>query len=183
MNFCSSNHKTCHDIRTTGGQINVAVFPVNKYNQQTWVGYLVLKKSSQLWDLVSGHLRPEDNGCFLRAAARILAEQMKLLAPLSHEFDRHFKNGKMHYIMINGIPVFIGIFQHLSRKPLNDTIAWHNSNLGLPSQLRTTLGVDIFRFADRRPMDNVVKPMAPTAELAMRMIQIPELENHLANYH
>lgn len=188
MQNCSSNHTTCRKIREASGSTGVAVLPVNKYYNQTWVAYLIQENSSHnnyanLWNICSGKLEPQDGGCYLRAAVRELYEEMKLLVKFPVEFDRHFKDGEIQYIMHRKTPVFIGVFPSLSRVPLNILIKTDNSNPNLPATQRETQGVDIFRIPDGQSHDSTTQlTKSPFADAVIRKIQIQNLERQLANF-
>ena len=132
--MCKYNHVICQhisNIRQNMGHnknpgVSVIIF-VNYYGKG-WVALLGEERGGDYagqFSICSGKLEPKDKGCFLKAALRELCEEQKICLTWQ-EFDTYFKlaNGHFRFIMSGGTPVFIGIKQGQSSKPLNQQIRY-----------------------------------------------------------
>lgn len=169
-------HKTCANIRINGGKNGVAAAILNFYNGNTTPVILLGKERGGAYtgqyNLIAGKLDKQDNGCYIVALKRELAEEVKL-DNLSQQdnFDYVFKmsNGKMRVIMYGGTPIFIGIYNGLSRAPLNSkitacispTVPWHLQEIEL---------VDWFRLDNHSQLEGTTYQVSIFADAVMTRI-------------
>lgn len=135
-------HRTCQWIRDQGIKLNnkipvgVAIIVFLLYYNKDPAVLLGLERGGKYKDqynLAAGKLEHHDNGCYMAAMMRELAEEFKIYI-IFQDFDDHFRgsSGRIRVIMHKNTPVFIGVFQGLTRSKLNRKIQIANNNHHLP---------------------------------------------------
>ena len=86
------------------------------------------------FNFAAGKLDPSDNGCYIKALHREIAEEFKITIVIGpgNSFDKVFKdaNGSFRTLNYNGTAIFVGqLFNGTSRGTLNTIITKHNNDI------------------------------------------------------
>lgn len=147
-------HNTCNNIyqqlgKRPGSNVGIGIMILNNYNNSKWVCLLGMERAGNYanqFNMIGGSINASDNYCFLAGLKREIYEEAKISLSWQ-ELDLHFKkNGLFNFFIHHGTPIFIGIFQGLSRSSLNPIIAKDNSNQLLDHAKRELYCVDWFNL-------------------------------------
>lgn len=144
--FICTKHNTCNKCRTDRlnniesklakdfnwtsrgsllGGVGAAI--LNHYYNKTWTMLTPKEKSGKyagMFNMCSGSIEDEDNGCYIDAAIREIKEELRI--NLNYKtFDKMFRgsDGVIRVRFVNGTPILIGIIASVSRtKHLNECI-------------------------------------------------------------
>lgn len=107
------------------GGVGAAI--LNNYYGRQWTMLTPKEKAGKYanqFNVCSGSMEHDDNGCFIDAAIREIREELRIF--LNYKtFDNMFRgsNGYIRLTFVNGTPIFIGVITSISRKNhLNECI-------------------------------------------------------------
>ena len=183
-------HNTCWDIYKAANKqpfvdkIGVGILVVNHYevkksgvlHGKKWVALLGKERYGQYagqFSIIGGKLDSGDNGCLLHAMKREMKEESKIVLSWP-EIDTKFKdsNGKFRYIIHHGTPVFIGLFNGQSRKPLNDTINKHNGDVTRQPCEQELSSVEWFELQTGNQLENQPVIVSDYASAVMKKFKV-----------
>lgn len=128
----------CNEYYDKSGSVTPTLLAVREGSGHKYAGNLNVCGGS-----VENH---QDKSCYLRAAMREFHEETGWKQLDWSKFDAIFKDPDTHQYRIvfhRGTPIFIGVYNGLSRGPLNAEITRrHKPGSGATSAMRETLCVD-----------------------------------------
>lgn len=120
LNNIESNLQKNFNWNSSGsllGGIGAAI--LNNYYNKTWTMLTPKEKSGKYansFNVCSGSIEDEDNGCFIDAAIREIKEELRIY--LNYKtFDKMFRgsNGSIRLHFVNSTPIIMGIIVGISR--------------------------------------------------------------------
>ena len=162
-------HHSCQIFRRSNAS-GVACILLNHHVKNGksigWVSLLGLEKHGRFkgsYNLCAGGIEKKDQGCYLRALMRELAEEFKIRISDFDAFDAIFKGNKgLRYIVHGGTPVFIGVVNNVKSAKLNALIDRDNRDYNLPFAYKEMARVDWFRLDGKQRL----KPPLPVSAFA-----------------
>jgi len=161
------------------GAKGCASIVLNKYNNRFWTIMLGLQQYGSYvgtYTLCSGNREHKDGNCFIASIMREMSEEFKIHLNMT-QFEQHFadKNGKIRYFLQKKTPVFVGVFQGLSRKPLNAEILHCNNTPGLPIALKEFSRVEWFNVVTLQQIEGYQTTLSIFAQQVIPKIKFHNL--------
>lgn len=151
------NHQICRNIRLMGGDgVGAIVLSADMMGNVTCLlGLEKFGKYQGLFNICAGSVEPYDKGCFLAAIIRELREEFKIDLNW-RTFDYHFKNryNQINYFMHYNTAIFVGNFDGLDERRINDIIIRDNATPLKPFAYKELSKVEFFRVRDIRQLKN-----------------------------
>jgi 8-oxo-dGTP pyrophosphatase MutT (NUDIX family) len=141
----------CNKYYDKSGLVTPTLLAVLEGSGHTYAGKL---------NVCGGRVENQDKSCYLLAAMREFHEETGWEKLDWSKFDAIFKDPDTHQYRIvfhSGTPIFIGVYNGLSRGPLNAEITRrHKPGSGATSAMRETLCVDWINMNTCKRLDNTV---------------------------
>ena len=162
--------------RSRHGYGGVACAILHQYDNQIWTILLGYERGGQYkgqYNLFSGSVDQNDNGCYLVAIVREIFEESTLNIPLGKTFDDIFKGsfGKIRFIMHNGTPVFIGVIHDISRKNINHELQLRIQDTTLHYSMKEISFVEWFDLQNESQIEGKTLPISEFASSIVKKIK------------